>query len=107
MSPAGHGRDPRQTSDAFGALFVRRGPSTGNKDLPTAAADGLVIAVQSLRRGLQADEVALLTQPRGEALRWRALVPLKRRLSLMRTELEGELFIIESWDCLSQDMRRS
>jgi signal transduction histidine kinase/ABC-type multidrug transport system ATPase subunit len=39
---------------------------------PIAVADGLVIAIQSLRRGLQADEVALLTQPRGEPVRWRA-----------------------------------
>jgi signal transduction histidine kinase/ABC-type multidrug transport system ATPase subunit len=39
---------------------------------PIAVADGLVIAVQALRRGLQADEVALLTQPHGEAPRWRA-----------------------------------
>ena len=38
---------------------------------PIPVAEGLVIAVQSLRRGLQADEVALLTQ-QGEALRWRA-----------------------------------
>jgi signal transduction histidine kinase/ABC-type multidrug transport system ATPase subunit len=39
---------------------------------PVPVAQGLVIAVQSLRRGLQADEVALLTQPPGEALSWRA-----------------------------------
>jgi signal transduction histidine kinase/ABC-type multidrug transport system ATPase subunit len=39
---------------------------------PIAVADGLVIAVQALRRGLQADEVALLTQPGGEPVRWRA-----------------------------------
>jgi len=38
---------------------------------PIPVADGLVIAVQSLRRGLQADEVALLTQ-QGDAHRWRA-----------------------------------
>ncbi len=39
---------------------------------PVPVADGIVIAVQSLRRGLQADEVALLSQPPGEPLRWRA-----------------------------------
>ncbi len=38
---------------------------------PIPVAEGLVIAVQSLRRGLQADEVALVTQ-QDEALRWRA-----------------------------------
>ena len=32
---------------------------------PVPVAEGLVIAVQSLRRGLQAEEVALLTQPAG------------------------------------------
>jgi signal transduction histidine kinase/ABC-type branched-subunit amino acid transport system ATPase component len=39
---------------------------------PIPVAEGLVIAVQSLRRGLQADEVALLSQPPGDTLRWRA-----------------------------------
>ncbi|HEY3735735.1 MAG TPA: ATP-binding cassette domain-containing protein [Streptosporangiaceae bacterium] len=39
---------------------------------PVPVAEGLVIAVQSLRRGLQADEVALLTQAPGETLAWRA-----------------------------------
>jgi signal transduction histidine kinase/ABC-type multidrug transport system ATPase subunit len=39
---------------------------------PVPVAEGLVIAVQSLRRGLQADEVALLSQPPGQPLRWRA-----------------------------------
>jgi len=33
---------------------------------PVTVAEGLVIAVQSLRRGLQAEEVALLTQPAGQ-----------------------------------------
>ena len=35
-------------------------------------AEGLVVAVESLRRGLRADEVALLTQPPDAAPRWRA-----------------------------------
>src|SRR5581483_7676953 len=42
---------------------------------PVPVAEGLVIAVQSLRRGLQAEEVALLTQPAsrsGQPVRWRA-----------------------------------
>jgi signal transduction histidine kinase/ABC-type multidrug transport system ATPase subunit len=39
---------------------------------PVPVAEGLVVAVESLRRGLQADEVALLTQPAGESPRWRA-----------------------------------
>ena len=38
---------------------------------PVPVAEGLVIAVASLRRGLRADEVALLTQ-QGETPRWRA-----------------------------------
>ncbi|HEV2450829.1 MAG TPA: ATP-binding cassette domain-containing protein [Streptosporangiaceae bacterium] len=39
---------------------------------PVPVAEGLVIAVQLLRHGLQADEVALLTLPPGEVLSWRA-----------------------------------
>lgn len=39
---------------------------------PIPVGEGLVIAVESLRRGLQADEVALLSQRQGEELRWRA-----------------------------------
>jgi signal transduction histidine kinase/ABC-type multidrug transport system ATPase subunit len=40
---------------------------------PVSVAEGLVIAVQSLRRGLQAEEVALLTHPAGQpSVRWRA-----------------------------------
>ena len=39
---------------------------------PVPVAEGLVIAIESLRRGLRADEVALLTQPAGDAPRWRA-----------------------------------
>jgi signal transduction histidine kinase/ABC-type multidrug transport system ATPase subunit len=39
---------------------------------PIPVAEALVVALGSLRRGLQADEVALLTQPQGEAPCWRA-----------------------------------
>ena len=39
---------------------------------PIPVTDGLVIAVQALRHGLQADEVALVTRPDGEVPRWRA-----------------------------------
>jgi signal transduction histidine kinase/ABC-type multidrug transport system ATPase subunit len=39
---------------------------------PARVADGLVIAAQALRRGLQADEVALVTWLNGTSPRWRA-----------------------------------
>ncbi len=39
---------------------------------PAQVSEGLVIAVQALRHGLQADEVALLTRPAGKNARWRA-----------------------------------
>jgi signal transduction histidine kinase/ABC-type multidrug transport system ATPase subunit len=39
---------------------------------PVPVAEGLSIAVQSLRRGLQAHEVALLTQSAGQPASWRA-----------------------------------
>jgi signal transduction histidine kinase/ABC-type multidrug transport system ATPase subunit len=39
---------------------------------PMPAADGLSVALQSLRRGLQADEVALVTQPQDGSLACRA-----------------------------------
>src|ERR1700691_6036396 len=39
---------------------------------PVPVSEGLSIAVQSLRRGLQAHEVALITQPAGQPARWRA-----------------------------------
>jgi signal transduction histidine kinase/ABC-type multidrug transport system ATPase subunit len=39
---------------------------------PVPVGEGLSIAVQSLRRGLQAHEVALITQPAGRPARWRA-----------------------------------
>ena len=39
---------------------------------PVLVSDGLVSAVQSLRHGLQAEEVALITKPAGEPADWRA-----------------------------------
>ncbi|HEY1001124.1 MAG TPA: ATP-binding cassette domain-containing protein, partial [Streptosporangiaceae bacterium] len=39
---------------------------------PVQVGEGLSIAVQSLRRGLQAEEVALITQPAGQPAAWRA-----------------------------------
>jgi signal transduction histidine kinase/ABC-type multidrug transport system ATPase subunit len=39
---------------------------------PVSVGEGLPLAVQSLRRGLQAHEVALITQPAGQPARWRA-----------------------------------
>jgi signal transduction histidine kinase/ABC-type multidrug transport system ATPase subunit len=39
---------------------------------PVLVGEGLVVALQSLRRGLQAEEVALITQPAGQPPRWRA-----------------------------------
>jgi signal transduction histidine kinase/ABC-type multidrug transport system ATPase subunit len=42
---------------------------------PVLVGDGLIVALQSLRRGLQAEEVALITQPAGQPTvptRWRA-----------------------------------
>jgi signal transduction histidine kinase/ABC-type multidrug transport system ATPase subunit len=41
---------------------------------PVPVDEGLSLAVQSLRRGLQAHEVALITQPAGQPVRWRAFV---------------------------------
>jgi signal transduction histidine kinase/ABC-type multidrug transport system ATPase subunit len=39
---------------------------------PVPVDEGLSLAVQSLRRGLQAHEVALITKPAGQPARWRA-----------------------------------
>ena len=39
---------------------------------PVLVSEGLVTAVQSLRLGLQAEEVALITEPAGRPTRWRA-----------------------------------
>src|SRR6202043_4143278 len=39
---------------------------------PVLVSEGLVVALQSLRHGLQAEEVALITQPAGQLPSWRA-----------------------------------
>jgi signal transduction histidine kinase/ABC-type multidrug transport system ATPase subunit len=39
---------------------------------PVLVGEGLVVALQSLRHGLQAEEVALITLPAGQPTRWRA-----------------------------------
>ena len=39
---------------------------------PVPVSEGLAIAIQSLRRGLQAEEVALITLPADQPARWRA-----------------------------------
>jgi signal transduction histidine kinase/ABC-type multidrug transport system ATPase subunit len=39
---------------------------------PVMVGEGLVVALQSLRLGLQAEEVAVITQPAGQQPRWRA-----------------------------------
>jgi signal transduction histidine kinase/ABC-type multidrug transport system ATPase subunit len=39
---------------------------------PVVVGEGLVLALQSLRLGLQAEEVALITQPAGQPTSWRA-----------------------------------
>ncbi|HEX2819570.1 MAG TPA: ATP-binding cassette domain-containing protein [Streptosporangiaceae bacterium] len=39
---------------------------------PVLVGEGLVVALQSLRHGLQAEEVALITQPAGQPTCWRA-----------------------------------
>ncbi|HEX4060980.1 MAG TPA: ATP-binding cassette domain-containing protein [Streptosporangiaceae bacterium] len=57
---------------------------------PVPVAEGLVVAVELLRRGLQADEVALLTQPAGEPPRWRAFAgPLGRDPAKASAALSG------------------
>ncbi len=46
---------------------------------PAPVAEGLVVAAQALRHGLQADEVALLTWPDGEDPQWRAFAGRRPR----------------------------
>jgi ABC-type multidrug transport system ATPase subunit/signal transduction histidine kinase len=53
-------------------------------------AEGLAVAVESLRRGLRADEVALLTQPPDAAPRWRAFTgPMGRDPASASPSLRG------------------
>ncbi|HYB48023.1 MAG TPA: ATP-binding protein, partial [Streptosporangiaceae bacterium] len=57
---------------------------------PVLVSEGLVIAVQSLRRGLQADEVALITQSPGKLARWRAFAgPLGTDTSAVSASMSG------------------
>jgi signal transduction histidine kinase len=57
---------------------------------PVPVDEGLAIAVQSLRRGLQAEEVALITQPPGKPARWRAFAgPLGMDTSAVSASMSG------------------
>jgi len=57
---------------------------------PVPVDEGLAIAVQSLRRGLQADEVALITQSPGKLARWRAFAgPLGTDTSAVSASMSG------------------
>src|SRR5215813_5861366 len=57
---------------------------------PIPVTEGLVVAVESLRRGLRADEVALLTQPPDAAPRWRAFTgPLGQDPATASPSLRG------------------
>ena len=57
---------------------------------PVPVAEGLVVACESLRRGLQADEVALLTQRLRRRPRWRAFAgPLGRDPAKASAALSG------------------
>ncbi len=57
---------------------------------PVLVSEGLVSAVQSLRHGLQAKEVALITQPPGQPIRWRAYAgPIGHRPGLGRVVAQG------------------
>jgi signal transduction histidine kinase/ABC-type multidrug transport system ATPase subunit len=57
---------------------------------PVPVAEGLFVAVESLRRGLRADEVALLTQPPDAAPWWRAFTgPMGRDPASASPSLRG------------------
>ena len=57
---------------------------------PVPVAEGLLVAVESLRRGLRADEVALLAQPPDAAPRWRAFTgPMGRDPASASPSLRG------------------
>ncbi len=56
---------------------------------PVLVGEGLVLAVQSLRHGLQAEEVALITQPAGQPTCWRAYAgPLGTEAASATTSLQ-------------------
>jgi signal transduction histidine kinase/ABC-type multidrug transport system ATPase subunit len=78
---------------------------------PVPVSEGLTIAVQSLRRGLQAEEVALITQPAGQPIRWRACAgPLGTDPSSatpsLRDLAEDALFSVQP-DGVARELRSS
>jgi signal transduction histidine kinase/ABC-type cobalamin/Fe3+-siderophores transport system ATPase subunit len=58
---------------------------------PVLVSEGLVIALQSLRRGLQAEEVALITQPADQPPCWRAYAGPLGTESASATPALGEM----------------
>jgi signal transduction histidine kinase/ABC-type multidrug transport system ATPase subunit len=77
---------------------------------PIPVAEGLVIAVQSLRRGLQADEAALVTQAPGDAARWRAYAGpegtvLAQASAALRTTAEKALTTAQHHDGSARRLR--
>jgi signal transduction histidine kinase/ABC-type multidrug transport system ATPase subunit len=78
---------------------------------PVLVAEGLVIAVQSLRHGLQAEEVTLLTQPADSPARWRAFAgPLGTDPSSVTPslrDLAGEALSRADLDGVARELRSS
>jgi signal transduction histidine kinase/ABC-type multidrug transport system ATPase subunit len=78
---------------------------------PVLVGDGLIVALQSLRRGLQAEEVALITQPAGQPNRWRAFAgplgtdPASATPSLQ--EMSGSALSDTSPDGMARELRSS
>ena len=78
---------------------------------PVLVGEGLVTAVQSLRRGLQAEEVALITQPAGQPTRWRAYAgPLGTEAASATTplqEMAGDALSGSHPDGVARELRSS
>ncbi|MDQ2811971.1 MAG: ATP-binding cassette domain-containing protein [Actinomycetota bacterium] len=78
---------------------------------PVLVADGLVVALQSLRHGLQAEEVALMTQPAGQPTRWRAYAgPLGTDPSCATAslrEMSGSALSLTHLDGVARQLRSS
>jgi signal transduction histidine kinase len=78
---------------------------------PVLVAEGLVIAVQSLRHGMQAEEVTLLTQPADSPARWRAFAgPLGTDPSSVTPslrDLAGEALSRADLDGVARELRSS
>jgi signal transduction histidine kinase/ABC-type multidrug transport system ATPase subunit len=78
---------------------------------PVLVAEGLVIAVQSLRHGMQAEEVTLLTQPPDSPARWRAFAgPLGTDPSSVTPslrDLAGEALSRADLDGVARELRSS